>query len=73
MVTQNKTPGMPCPECRFNIQLSIRELLYEAQFQCPGCGLRLFMDRGRSRGSLEALQQLNIAMVNVEKAKRQSR
>jgi predicted RNA-binding Zn-ribbon protein involved in translation (DUF1610 family) len=65
-------PGFPCPECGFAIKISIKQLLYESRFKCPGCGLVLEMDRCESRKSLEALQQIHVAMVNAEKVKKQS-
>jgi transcription initiation factor IIE alpha subunit len=69
---QEPTPGLTCPQCRFRMQFTIQELLYSQRFTCPGCGLVLTMNRAESRESLDALQQLHVAMTNVERVRKQS-
>ncbi|MBC1239133.1 hypothetical protein [Nostoc sp. 2RC] len=67
---QQRTPGIPCPECGFFIEMSIYSLLSQADFKCPGCLLTLSMDREVSRPALELLQKVNTQMDNLEKHKR---
>ncbi|MEM6820775.1 MAG: hypothetical protein AAF558_02375 [Verrucomicrobiota bacterium] len=64
-----REPGITCPKCKFFIQMAIQDLLTQSVFVCPGCGLKLNLDRGASRGSLQALQQLNVALKNLESVK----
>ncbi|MCL6591598.1 MAG: hypothetical protein K6U80_16810 [Firmicutes bacterium] len=59
-----RRPGMNCPECGFFIEISIPRLLGEEGFICPGCGLYLLLNRQESRESLEALNQLQVAIEN---------
>jgi transposase-like protein len=72
MLNNSNSPAVPCPECKFPIRFSIVQILFDSEFKCPGCGLVLHLDRNESRKSLEALQQIHIAMVNAEKARRQA-
>lgn len=67
---QQRVPGIPCPQCGCFIQMRIQDLLFGSKFQCVYCGLEMQMDREESRVSLNALQQLHVAMENVEAAKR---
>lgn len=65
----NVNPGLNCPECNFFIQFSLADLLYKQDFSCPGCGLKLSMNREQSRESMELIQKLYIAHENVNKTK----
>ncbi|HRI63734.1 MAG TPA: hypothetical protein PK156_05835, partial [Polyangium sp.] len=67
---QQRAPGMPCPQCGCFLEMRIQDLLFNTQFKCVYCGLEMHMDRDESRVSLNALQQLHVAMDNVEAAKR---
>ena len=67
---QQRTPGMPCPECGFFIEMSIYSLLSQGEFKCPGCLLTLSMDREVSRPALEVLQKVNTQMESLEKHKK---
>jgi predicted RNA-binding Zn-ribbon protein involved in translation (DUF1610 family) len=67
---QQRTPGMPCPECGFFIEMSIYSLLSQAEFKCSGCLLTLSMDREESRPALEILQKVNTQVESLEKNKR---
>ncbi|MCT7953207.1 phage terminase large subunit family protein [Ancylothrix sp. C2] len=69
--SQNRqpSPGMPCPECGFFIEMSIESLLYKPAFTCPGCLLEISLDRPSSQQALELLQKVNLAKGNIEKAK----
>ena len=64
-----REPGMPCPRCKFFIQMSIKDILYKTEFICPGCSLKLTLNRGESKDTLKALQQLHIALENLEAVK----
>jgi hypothetical protein len=65
-------PGMPCPSCKFFIKMPIAELLASPGFSCPGCGLRLSLDRNSSQKSMELLQDIHVAMRNAESVKKQN-
>ena len=62
-------PGLICPRCAFHVEFTIEGLLYQDKFRCPGCSLDLNLKREDSRESLEALQELHVAVENLEKAK----
>ncbi|MCT7979823.1 phage terminase large subunit family protein [Laspinema olomoucense] len=66
----NRSPGMPCPECGFFIEMSIESLLYKQGFTCPGCLLELTMERTSSQPALELLQKVQTSMEKVQKTKR---
>lgn len=72
MTQQNepaKKQGLVCPECKFLIELSITKLLSIEDVFCPGCGLVLTIDRAASRDSMEALNNLNVAIENFNMVK----
>jgi len=66
----NRPSGMPCPECRFFIQISLEDLLYKQSFKCPSCLLEITMDRSNSQEALKLLQDVKIAMDEVKQASR---
>lgn len=66
---KQKEPGMLCPRCNFFILFTIEDILYKTEFTCPGCSLKLTLNRSQSRESLEALQQLHVAIKNLESVK----
>ncbi len=66
----SQRPGLPCPQCRFLIEMSIERLLYQSEFKCPACFLTLTMDRMSSQPALELLQKLQVAAENVQKHKK---
>jgi hypothetical protein len=69
---QQREPGMPCPSCQFFIKMPIVELLVAPGFSCPGCGLRLDLDRSRSLKSMALLQDLHVATRNAEAVRKQT-
>ncbi len=69
---QERRPGMPCPECKFFIEMPMEDILYKSSFVCPGCGLKLELQRQQSQTSLAALQQLHVAMKNMDSVKKQA-
>ena len=66
---QQHTPGLACPECGFFIHMTIEDVLYKQGIKCASCGLELTMNRNMSQESLQALQQLDAAMKNLETVK----
>ena len=69
---QNAAPGFNCPNCDFTIRLGMYEVLVGSEFRCHGCGLTLTLDREASRKSLQLLQDLHVALQNVESVRKQS-
>ncbi len=66
---KSQRPGLTCPECGFLIELSIPKLLGCDEFICAGCGLVITLDRQSSRESMEALNQLQVAIENINMIK----
>lgn len=67
MVQEQRMPGVNCPRCKQFIPTSIMELLSAAFLRCPHCGLRMDIDRQKSKLALEALKKVNNAQREVEK------
>lgn len=65
----NHRPGVKCPECGFFMEFSIVSLLQNTDHVCLGCGLVLSINRSASRESMEALQQLQVAIDNLKSVK----
>jgi predicted RNA-binding Zn-ribbon protein involved in translation (DUF1610 family) len=51
-----RAPGVPCPECGTPLVISADGILSGQPVACPGCGLELRVDGGRSAGGLRALR-----------------
>lgn len=66
----NQEPGLPCPQCKNLIRLTIEDLLRRDRFFCGCCGLEVKLDRNRSKQSLELMGKIAEAMENVEKVKK---
>lgn len=64
--------GFPCPECKFIMKVTIEQLLYGKRIECPSCGLVLSVNKEKSKKSLKLLQDLHVAIKNVESMKKQS-
>ena len=62
-------PGVNCPECGFNIQVTISILLNNSAIFCSNCGLKLTIDRQESNKSLDQLRKLNAEIKKAERAK----
>jgi hypothetical protein len=67
---EQRRPGIPCPQCGFFIEMSIQNILYQAEFKCPSCLLELKMDRSGSQSALEMLQQIHVAQENVQNSRK---
>lgn len=73
MPTQfHEAPGMPCPRCGFRIKVTLQQLLSAAEISCPGCLLKLEIDRSQSQQSLELAQKLAVAVDNLEQIRKMS-
>lgn len=68
-----RTPGIDCPQCGKFIQITIAELLTAHSVRCPHCRLQLVIDRKQSGNALEALQKVEEARKQVDKAKKFNR
>lgn len=68
--SQEHKPGLACPECGFFINMSIEDVLYKSGIQCAHCGLKLTMQRNMSKDALQALQNLDAAIKNVDTLKK---
>lgn len=64
--TNERQPGMPCPSCNKFILISVDDLLFKPEVKCPFCLLELKLNRALSEESIQALQQLNTAVKNLE-------
>jgi len=64
--------GLSCPRCKFLIKLSIEDVLYSQEIRCPGCSLGLQIDRDTSQQSIQLLQDIHVAIKNLEMLKKQS-
>lgn len=63
---QTRQPGFNCPKCAFFIEVSIQSLLYNDMQKCPGCGIVFSMNRAKSTEALKLVQQVHVAMKNLE-------
>lgn len=59
------TSGFPCPQCEVHIVLTIPMLLGTDAFFCGTCGLKLELDRDKSKESLEDLKKVQESHDNV--------
>lgn len=66
---QENTPGLQCPKCNNKISISLNDLLFQKDIQCPHCLLKLTMDREKSKETINAMDKLNTAHKNAETAK----
>jgi DNA-directed RNA polymerase subunit RPC12/RpoP len=69
---QQNSPGIRCPNpgCGNIISVSLQDLLFQKNIQCPHCLLILTMDREKSKDTIEAMATLNTAIQNAETAKK---
>ena len=64
MTQTPKTAGLPCPECKTIIPISLDSLLAERNFRCPNsdCRLVVSLDRSQSRDALDAAMKLKAGL-----------
>lgn len=76
--TQGNNPGqrevgMNCPKCGKFIKTSIFQLLTSNALICQACGLKLNIDRMKSRSAFDALRKVQAAQDNLERKSHFSR
>lgn len=57
--------GLNCPVCQAFIATSMTDLLHKGHLDCPGCGLRLTINRTQSKQALEALAKVEKSIQNL--------
>ena len=67
-----EAPGMPCPRCNFRIKVTLKDLLGAPEIRCPGCLLKLEIDRSQSQESLELAQTLAVTVETLEQVRKMS-
>ena len=55
--TANRPSGMPCPQCKGFIPISMQQIIMESSVVCPHCGLRLNINHQESQPAIEALKK----------------
>lgn len=65
---QQQPVGMKCPKCGAFIETSVFLLLTSNALICKACGLRLNIERNKSRQAFDALRKVQAAQDNVERA-----
>lgn len=55
------TSGIPCPNCRQMIPISMQQMLMYRTIFCPSCGLRLDIDKNKSDKAIEVLRKIEEA------------
>lgn len=64
---QSQRVGMKCPKCGMFIDTSVFQLLTSNALICKSCGLRLNIERNKSRKAFDALRRVQAAQDRVEK------
>lgn len=69
MMDNNQQPkaGMKCPQCGAFIETSILQLLTSTALVCPECGLRLVIDRLKSKAAFDAMRKVQAAKDNLDR------
>ena len=57
VATANRPSGMPCPQCKGFIPISMQQIIMESSVVCPHCGLRLNINHPESQPAIEALKK----------------
>lgn len=71
MSQTQQEPGIPCPQCNNLIKFTVADLLGRDEFYCSHCGLKLSMDRSQSQPAMEVLEQVQVAVEEVNRVKNQ--
>lgn len=69
LLSGKRTPGLNCPKCGELIAVTIPDLLARRAVQCSGCGLKLNVDWQEDPKARLALQNLQAAAAQVERAR----
>lgn len=59
--------GLSCPQCGTFIETSIFQLLTTNALVCPSCGLRLRIDRMKSRKAFDVLRKVQDAKRTLKR------
>lgn len=60
--------GFECPVCKGFIPVSVKELIIDRSLVCPICGLQLSINKSASQKAIDALDKVQKAQDNVERA-----
>lgn len=60
--------GFNCPSCKGFIPISVTELIKNNSVVCPICKLQLSINREASQSAIAALEKVQTAQENVDKA-----
>lgn len=66
-----KRSGMSCPKCGEFIPISMEEIIVGLSFICPGCGLKLDVDRTVSAKAIRALKKVAEERLATSEAEEQ--
>ncbi|MBX3120186.1 MAG: hypothetical protein KF784_14065 [Fimbriimonadaceae bacterium] len=68
-------PGMPCPECKTFIPMTLEDLVRAKPFPCPNpsCYVVLNLQVAESIQSLDAIRELKTAIDQSQKAEKKRR
>ena len=66
-VTQQaqRPSGMPCPQCKGFIPVTMQQIITESSIFCPHCGLRLNINHQESQPAIEALKKFQQAQNDI--------
>jgi transcription elongation factor Elf1 len=69
----NQAPGLECPQCGIRIQVSLEVLLKNLVVSCGSCGLKLSIDRKKSKPAIDAMENLYNSLEKVERIKAETK
>lgn len=58
--------GMPCPQCKGFIPVTMQQIITESAIVCPHCGLRLNINHQENQPAIEALKKFAEAQKQFE-------
>lgn len=64
-MAETRVHGLNCPVCRTFIPVDMFDLLHKNDIACPGCGLRLTINKTQSKQALDALAKVEQAVRKV--------
>jgi predicted RNA-binding Zn-ribbon protein involved in translation (DUF1610 family) len=70
VISGQRKPGFPCPQCREPIVVGISALLAHGTVYCTKCGLPLKIDWKEDAKARQALENLRTVAAKVEESKR---
>jgi len=69
-ISSRRKPGFPCPRCSGPIIVGIPELLARRDVSCRQCGLELKMSWQEDAKARRALENIQAAAAEVQKARK---